>query len=174
MTYDRIYPILTELCEGLSFGARAALCCLHAITYEMQKRDVRQSWCAKSLGLSEVAWADLSGELFLADAAVAVVLPDGDLGIRVKCPEALLMIAMGVPGRPRKSDWDQLRQLVIEEKGAACLYCGAEGIELEIDHVVPVTKGGSNHMANLVPACKACNSSKGARHLHDWRPSGLP
>lgn len=46
-----------------------------------------------------------------------------------------------------------------------CSYCGAPGTdaELEIDHIIPVAKGGSNHMSNLTTACRAFNQSKGAR-----------
>ena len=44
-----------------------------------------------------------------------------------------------------------------------CTYCGASGadVELEIDHIVPASKGGSNHISNLTTACKKCNLGKG-------------
>lgn len=50
-----------------------------------------------------------------------------------------------------------------------CLYCRAEARTL--DHVVPVTRGGTNHHTNCVPACKRCNSSKGNKHLGHWLKS---
>jgi len=45
-----------------------------------------------------------------------------------------------------------------------CTYCGVPGTdaELEIDHVVPVASGGSNHVSNLTTACRACNQRKGS------------
>jgi len=48
-----------------------------------------------------------------------------------------------------------------------CTYCGASGndTELEIDHIIPVSKGGSNHISNLTTACKSCNMKKGAGTL---------
>lgn len=46
--------------------------------------------------------------------------------------------------------------------GSACLRCGATGI-LSVDHVVPVSKGGTNDIGNLQPLCKPCNSTK-----HDY------
>ena len=40
-----------------------------------------------------------------------------------------------------------------------CVYCGFEG-DLEVDHIIPLTKGGSGADSNLVSACRDCNSSK--------------
>lgn len=43
-----------------------------------------------------------------------------------------------------------------------CAYCGVSGndAELEIDHIHPASKGGSNHVSNLATACRACNQKK--------------
>lgn len=49
-----------------------------------------------------------------------------------------------------------------------CKYCGARATS--IDHVVPVSKGGTNDPFNLVPACRSCNSSKGDKQLSEWTP----
>jgi len=53
--------------------------------------------------------------------------------------------------------------------GLACAYCGSsveEGAKLTLDHVVPYSKGGTNHESNLVTCCHKCNSSRGNR---SWR-----
>lgn len=50
-----------------------------------------------------------------------------------------------------------------------CYYCGKRK-PLTKDHLIPREKGGPDDKTNLVPACKSCNSSKGARWVHDWRP----
>lgn len=47
-----------------------------------------------------------------------------------------------------------------------CVYCGAPGGT--IDHVVPVTRGGTNSPENLVSACRSCNSSKKDRLPLEW------
>jgi len=45
--------------------------------------------------------------------------------------------------------------------GGRCWMCGAPATE--IDHVIPLARGGSNWPANLRPACRSCNARKGAR-----------
>lgn len=43
-----------------------------------------------------------------------------------------------------------------------CVYCLGKNAT-ELDHVVPLSKGGKNSVDNLLPACKSCNSSKGTK-----------
>lgn len=53
---------------------------------------------------------------------------------------------------------------VLNRCGFRCVYCGASADEkrLEIDHVIPRAKNGSDDEANLVAACVDCNRGKGA------------
>lgn len=47
--------------------------------------------------------------------------------------------------------------------GSQCFWCGAHDIEIgqrSIDHVVPLVRGGTNDLANLVLSCKRCNHRK--------------
>jgi hypothetical protein len=53
-----------------------------------------------------------------------------------------------------------------------CRYCGsgtANGSILNVDHVIPVSKGGTNDMENLVTSCFECNSGKSNRSLNDLK-----
>lgn len=79
---------------------------------------------------------------------------------------------------PRRAVPVQVRAGVFERDDHACRYCGADS-DLSIDHVIPVSRGGSNDPENLVAACLPCNLQKGARTpreagmaLHP--PSGAP
>lgn len=58
-----------------------------------------------------------------------------------------------------------VRLNVLVRDGFACAYCGAkrsDGASLEVDHVIPVSAGGTAHPDNLVAACVACNRGKSA------------
>ncbi len=52
-----------------------------------------------------------------------------------------------------------------------CLCCGKSEpeIKLTVDHVVPLSKGGSNSIDNIQPLCSVCNSQKHTKIL-DFRP----
>lgn len=41
-----------------------------------------------------------------------------------------------------------------------CLSCGVTGVVLEADHVVPLTRGGSDDICNIQPLCGSCNRRK--------------
>ena len=44
-----------------------------------------------------------------------------------------------------------------------CQYCGTDGVELTLDHVIPRHRGGAHEWENLVAACRPCNHRKGGR-----------
>jgi len=62
-----------------------------------------------------------------------------------------------------------LRFSVLERDGFQCQFCGtkAPDAELHVDHLTPISAGGSDQMDNLVAACKECNQGKGARLLSE-------
>jgi hypothetical protein len=62
----------------------------------------------------------------------------------------------------RKSISKRVRFAVFSRDGFACRYCGAtsEKAQLVLDHVEPVSRGGSNEPENLVTACEPCNAGK--------------
>lgn len=55
-----------------------------------------------------------------------------------------------------------LRAAVIERDGFRCAKCGDRD-RLEIDHVVPWSRGGRTVLGNLQILCWLCNGQKGAR-----------
>jgi 5-methylcytosine-specific restriction endonuclease McrA len=53
-------------------------------------------------------------------------------------------------------------------KVGLCVYCNRRTRQLTRDHVLPKSRGGSNHHANIVSACQACNHVKGNRTPEEW------
>lgn len=51
--------------------------------------------------------------------------------------------------------------------GNCCAYCGVSG-DMQIEHVVPLSKGGAHDAMNIVPACQSCNYSKHATEVERW------
>jgi len=49
-----------------------------------------------------------------------------------------------------------------------CFYCGAIG-QIEMDHVIPIKRGGAHSIGNLVAACMPCNRSKGSKTITEWK-----
>ncbi len=52
---------------------------------------------------------------------------------------------------------------LVETFGYRCAYCGRPSHDLTPDHITPLSRGGHNTLSNIVPACRTCNSRKGAR-----------
>jgi 5-methylcytosine-specific restriction endonuclease McrA len=55
----------------------------------------------------------------------------------------------------------EVREYLLEKWGRKCAYCGANGIPLQIEHIVPKSRGGSNRVSNLTISCEPCNTKKG-------------
>lgn len=64
-------------------------------------------------------------------------------------------------------------QAQYERQKGRCYWCGVRvGDTYHVDHVVPLSRGGSNWPENLVVACPTCNMSKGAKLPHEWPQGG--
>jgi len=55
----------------------------------------------------------------------------------------------------------EVREYLLEKWGRECAYCGEQNTPLEVEHIHPKSKGGSNRISNLTLACTPCNQSKG-------------
>lgn len=74
------------------------------------------------------------------------------------------MIASKAKGDHTKDDWKKMYDF-FEGRCVRCIEYVAKGK----DHIVPVYRGGSNHIRNIQPMCAHCNSSKGPEQV-DYRP----
>jgi hypothetical protein len=65
------------------------------------------------------------------------------------------------PGRPRRTSMSfRVRFLVFQRDLYRCRICKSSGVKLEVDHILPVSLGGSNDMDNLQALCVPCNRGK--------------
>lgn len=120
---------------------------------------------ARSLsGIAEATHADeATAELaVLALRAGGYVAADGP--DRYTIPEHVEAQAptAPAPANPRRPISTRKALQVFDRDGYACKACGtSQG--LTVDHIVPVSKGGSNDLDNLQTLCGPCNSRKGNR-----------
>jgi hypothetical protein len=74
----------------------------------------------------------------------------------------------GSGGRHSEKEW----QFLLKLSGNKCLRCGA-GTNLTRDHIVPLTKGGSDDLDNIQPLCLSCNCGKNCHVVVDYRTKDI-
>ena len=57
----------------------------------------------------------------------------------------------------------EVREYLLEKWGRQCAYCGVKDLPLEVEHIIPSTRGGSHRVSNLSLACHDCNKKKGTQ-----------
>lgn len=62
----------------------------------------------------------------------------------------------------------EVREYIFERDGHKCWWCGATDTVLDLDHVVPKNKGGTDRVSNLVASCRKCNEAHGNKLVEKW------
>ncbi len=62
----------------------------------------------------------------------------------------------------------EVREYLLEKWGRQCAYCGIKDVPLEIEHIVPKSKGGTNRVSNLTLSCQNCNEKKGNKTVEEF------
>lgn len=62
----------------------------------------------------------------------------------------------------------EVREYVLEKFKRTCMYCDAQHTPLQLEHIHPKSKGGTDKISNLGLACGSCNSKKGALDVSDF------
>ncbi len=68
--------------------------------------------------------------------------------------------------------WKKISEEVFKRDNYTCSYCGQVGGFLEIDHIIPIFKNGTNDLNNLTTACRKCNrqkKDKTAEEFNKWK-----
>ena len=59
----------------------------------------------------------------------------------------------------------EVREYLLEKWQRQCAYCDAQHVPLQIEHIHPKARGGSNRISNLTLACAPCNVKKAAQEI---------
>ena len=62
----------------------------------------------------------------------------------------------------------EVKEYLLERENRTCAYCGKPRQVLNIEHIIPRAKGGSDRIGNLTIACVKCNTEKGSRDVEDF------
>ncbi len=62
----------------------------------------------------------------------------------------------------------EVREYLLNKFNRQCAYCSAKDTPLEIEHIHPRSKGGSDKVSNLTLACHECNQQKGSLDIRDF------
>ncbi|MBD2511643.1 RRXRR domain-containing protein [Nostoc muscorum FACHB-395] len=62
----------------------------------------------------------------------------------------------------------ETRQYLLEKWNRQCSYCGIKDVPLQIEHIHPRAKGGSNSITNLTLSCEKCNTKKGTKDIKEF------
>jgi hypothetical protein len=158
-TYAHLY-IGDYFADTLDFTAdehrTLRLLLLHLWMGNTLERD--DAYLAEVAGLSVDQWLDAKTNVF-------------GIALEASGPiEARLVTLRAFDGKRLPSaDWDVMRAVVLERDGYRCRYCGSTRMPLEGDHIIPLSRGGTNSFANINTACATCNRKKGTRTLEEWK-----
>ncbi len=62
----------------------------------------------------------------------------------------------------------EIRAYLLEKWQRRCAYCGREGVPLQIEHIQPRSRGGTDRVSNLALACEPCNLAKSTQDIHEF------
>jgi len=75
----------------------------------------------------------------------------------------------GTPAKCVRPKRRSSRFSILQRDNFRCQYCGKtaqDDVKLEVDHIMPLCKGGLDEDSNLITACFECNRSKGGKPLN--------
>ena len=62
----------------------------------------------------------------------------------------------------------EVKEYLLEKWGRRCAYCNKGNRPLEVEHIIPKSRGGSNRVDNLTIACEPCNKAKGSMTADEY------
>ena len=84
------------------------------------------------------------------------------------CANKRRLFKLGLDTSHTVKEWEAKKQ----EFNYQCAYCGRRGIELTKDHIVLLTRGGTDSIDNIVPVCEHCSKSKDTKDMSHFEFHG--
>jgi 5-methylcytosine-specific restriction endonuclease McrA len=131
----------------------------------IQVTSVRRAFSLLYQGVAEAVNAQYQTFDFDSWSALSVSMHDDTIGLVnrvIRVPRVILLVAYDrLPRRQVRFS----RFNIYSRDRNTCQYCGDRFArsDLNLDHVVPRSQGGTSHWENVVCSCHACNRRKGGR-----------
>jgi len=74
----------------------------------------------------------------------------------------------GVTYQPGELIGFEVKEYLLDKWHRTCVYCGATNVPLQVEHMTPRARGGTDHISNLCLACEACNIAKGTQDIQTF------
>jgi hypothetical protein len=62
----------------------------------------------------------------------------------------------------------EVKEYLLDKWGRKCAYCGKKDVPLQVEHIIPKSRGGTDRVSNLTLACKKCNVKKGNQTAEEF------
>jgi 5-methylcytosine-specific restriction endonuclease McrA len=62
----------------------------------------------------------------------------------------------------------EVKEYLLDKWGRTCAYCGKTNVPLEVEHLVPKSRGGTDRVSNLTLSCRKCNLKKGNKTAEEF------
>src|SRR6266566_5371949 len=102
---------------------------------------------------------------------VARVLPIGQINVEIGSFDTQQMQNPEVSGASYQQGQLAgylLREYLLAKWQRQCAYCQTSGVPLQVEHLMPKSRGGSDSASNLVIACEPCNKGKGSQTAEEF------
>ncbi len=119
-------------------------------------REKKEGWLAPSIRHKKKAHIKLVNE-------IKELLPIDETIIEIAKFDQQKMENAEISGKEYQQGTLQgynVRNYLLEKFDYECVYCGKSNIPLEVEHIVPKTRGGSDRVSNLTISCSECNQEK--------------
>jgi len=67
----------------------------------------------------------------------------------------------------------EVKEYLLEKWGRKCAYCGKTDVPLEVEHIIPKSRGGTDRITNLTLSCEKCNQKKGNMTAEEFGHSDI-